>query len=285
MTALVKHGATLAVYGFGHNLEKIRYPWRESLASALELADAVYFADCDSDDGTSEAVRLMEKDDPDLQVITHPWGTHHTIQAHIANALLEEIGERYDYALKLDMDEVGCEWTFEKFRAQLDKMKDWKVKLGRPHYTHFSPDFFTTFPFIYDSKAVISRTDAHFRYRTDTGGDACALSGADEYQTKLELFHYGKVAQGREREALYKEREFTKLYYELGFPDPKVEAQVEQGWLDYNKVFDVAKSRGDMKPFTGKHPVFVQAWIDTMVERSKQFWKEQYEQAQGVSGS
>jgi hypothetical protein len=269
---------SLAVYLFGHDLNKIAYPWKESIASASSLADAVFFAECSSSDGTWEDAQALAKKNPKLHLIQHSWGDHHTIQAKIANALLEEVGTRYDYALKLDADEVPCEWTFDAFRKTLEVMHNWQQGLARPHYTHFSPDFDTVFPFIYDSKAVISLTRLGLRYDLGKGGDACALGGASEYQTRLEIFHYGKVQTGREREALYKEHEFQKLYYDMGFPDPKVEAQMEQGWLDYNRVFDVSKSKGEFRRFTGVHPIFVQEWIAGMRERSAAFWKEQHEQ-------
>lgn len=276
---------TLAVYGFGHNVNKIMYPWRESLGSALALADAVYFAECDSDDGTLEdAYKLFSgytQKPGQLNIIKHPWGDHHTIQAHIANALLDEIGEHYDYAMKLDMDEVLCEWSFERFRKQLTRLQMWGVVLAKPHYVHFCPDFETTFPFIYDSKAVICRTNAKLRYRTDKGGDACALStgrGQDEYQTGLELFHYGKTEIGRERESLYKEVEFQKLYSHkedaLGFPDPRVVDREKVGYMDYSYVFDDTKRKGGFKKFDGQHPVFVQGWIAQMKERHEKFLEE-----------
>jgi len=271
---------TLAVYLFGHNLEKIRYPYLESIESALDLTrfvngqGAVYYGECDSiDDSLLRITTRFNREiaNGELNLRRHPWGDHHTIQAYICNFLLNEIGTRYEFALKLDADEVIHEASFEAFRHDLGSMALRRVPLGRPTYTHFCPDFGTTFPFIYDSKAVLSRTHAGLRYDTGKGGDACALGGGAEWQTRLQIMHYGKVHTGRMPEALEKERSFQELYTELGFPDPKVKAQWEQGYLDYMRVFDVAASRGEFQPFSGTHPRYMTDYIQAALERQRAF--------------
>jgi hypothetical protein len=270
---------TLATYLFGFRVEAIKYPWREAINSALELSDAVWFAACDEE--TLQLAHDFRRNNSKLHIIRREWGTHHSIQARLGNDLLGCIGQDYDYAFKQDADEVACEWSFPEFREELEVMNKNNVLLGRPHYTHFSPDFETTWPFIYSSKATICQTRACFRYNTDPrqgNADACALGGAPEFQTRLELFHYGKVGYGREREALEKEVEFQKLYSHpedaIGFPDPKVIAQIPQGYLDYTKVFDVSLSRGEFKRYDGPHPKFVRGWRQEMEARHKRFVQE-----------
>lgn len=279
----------LAVYGFGYNLDKIKYPWRESLRSALDLVGEdgqVYFCACDEETyaGALELdMALFGKHNTQdrLHVMAHAWGEHHSVQATIANVLLDHIGTKQDYALKLDMDEVLCEWSFDSFRRDLELMAKADMLLAKPHYTHFSPDFNTTWPFIYDSKAVISRTSSWLRYNTNPkygNADACALGGAPEWQTSLHVYHYGKVATGRERESLFKETTFQQLYSHpedgLGFPDPRVTRQAEKGFLDYAEVFEVSKARGEFKPYAGDHPKFVRGWIEAMKARSATFWRD-----------
>lgn len=254
---------TLAVYLFTFNTEKIRYPWRESVRSALELVGdygCVYVADCHSEDGTWQGLQDMARVHHRLRLIRHNWGTSHEIQVEIANTLLDVIGQQADFALKLDADEVLHEASFDQFRQDLALMRTTYKVLGKPKYIHFCPDDTTTFPFIYDSKAVLSLTRAGQRFHDN---DACALGGGGipEYQTRLRVHHYGKMALGRAREALVKETEFTRLYYDLGFPDPKVQAQEGQGYLDYMKVFDEAAGRGEFHSFTGTHPKFMTDYL------------------------
>lgn len=278
---------SLAVYAFGFEIEKIKYPMVPCLRSALDLADRVFFCACD--DETEYQVRQLMAHDPNGHRITlsrHPWAQAYfgdaakiesegyKIQPIIANFLLDQIDDRYDWALKLDADEVLDERSFGSFYEDLRAMQHQSYMLGRPHYTHICPDDQHQFPFIYRSKAVLSSTRSGFRFKVNHGGDACALDGAPEFQTRLEVVHYGKMAMGREREALYKERSFTALYHALGFPDPKVEAQAASGHLDYMKVFDEAAGRGEFSDFAGPHPKYVREWLATMRERAAAFAQE-----------
>lgn len=257
---------TLAVYLFGYNLNRICYPWQASLRSALALAEQVYFCECHSQDDTYACLMdtfKPEIDDDRLVVVRHPWGDYHDVQAKIANLLLDRIGHRQEFALKLDADEVLCEWSFPEFAGDLRYMKAAGYGLGKPRYVHFCPDDKTTFPFIYDSKAVICYTFANRRFYLGKGQDACALAGEPEFPTQLLIHHYGKMHLGRRAAALSKEHEFQKLYVDLGFPDPKVEAQLmKPEEFDYLKVFDVALNAGEFKPYTGPHPQFVTAWLE-----------------------
>lgn len=270
---------SLAVYLFGYRLDAIAYPWRASLASALELAGpkgAVFFCACD--DETAQAAEKLA--DPRLRLFRHPWADEYyqdpervkaegyKIQAVIGNVLLDAIGEEFDWALKLDADEVLAEWTFDLFREQLEMMWLTGAVLGRPRYLHFCPDDTHIFPFIYASKAVLSWTRASLRYTLNDGDDACALAGASEFQTDLLVAHYGKMHMGRRRAALEKEHDFQRLYVSRGFPDPKVEALWDgDGYMDYLRVFDVALGNNEFQDYKGRHPKFAESWLAEMRRR------------------
>jgi len=284
---------TLAVYLFGFNLNRIVYPWKASIRSALSLVGdkgAVYFCECNSQDDTyADCLDTFtpQIENGFLHVSRHPWADNYyrddeersqrgyKIQAVVANYLLEQIGDKYDFSLKLDADEVLCEWSFEDFYTDLKFMKGANILLGRPHYTHLCPDDQHEFDFIYRSKAVLSQARSGFRYDLGKGGDACALGGSREYQTRLEVMHYGKMSLGREKEALLKEYSFQQLYKELGFPDPLVVKQVnEKGYIDYDEIFQVAKERGDFRPYTGPHPTFVIDYLEKAHVRSTEFFRQ-----------
>lgn len=266
----------LATYLFGHDLEKIRYPYLASISSALALTQqingqaAVYFAICDCSDDTESIIRKRFENAikfGELKIVYHPWRDDHYVQVEICNYLLDQIGEKYAFALKLDSDEVLHDESFDRFAEDLTNLAGYNVDLARPHYTHLL-DNSRDFDFIYRAKAVISRTSAGLRYNDN---DACALGGSREMQTRLEVVHYGKFMPGREREALYKELSFTKGYKDLGFPDMRVVAQREQGYLDYDAVFENAHEHGQVRSWLGTHPLFAQAWVDEQLIREKQF--------------
>jgi hypothetical protein len=283
---------TLAVYCFAHNLVDALYPIGPCLTSALALtryvngggSGRVFCAICDCTDTTEKEIRrefLGEILSGELKVVYHPWGSHFSIQAFIANYLLDEIGTSSDWAFKLDMDEVIHEGSFQVFKGQLEDVSKTNRALVQPRYIHFSPDFETTWPFIYSEKSVISRTASGIRFNTNPkngNADACGLGGYGDYQSDLICHHYGKVHVGREVESTTKENLFQALYSHpedaLGFPDPKVVARQRIGYMDYLDVFGVDYAAGKFKPFTGTHPIFMKEWIEKMKLRSNAFWEE-----------
>lgn len=271
--------ATLSAYLFGHNLVDILYPFIPSIESALELTRfvngpgvgaRVWFAVCDCTDDTELAIHGKFGDQiksGELKIVYHEWGKTHYTQVEICNFLLDSIGESTDFALKLDADEVIHQDSFYPFKEDLEMMLEGHWSLGRPHYTHLLDEARET-DFIYRSKSVISRTSSLLRY---SDNDACALGGSREVQTRLEIEHLGKYQIGRRREALLKEITFTRLYADLGFPDPRVVAQLDQGYIDYDKVFENAQHLGQIRPWLGTHPSFVQEWIDEAGKRDAEF--------------
>lgn len=248
--------STLAVYTITHNCRRIAYPFEACVASALALADRVWWCDAESDDGTWEVAEAWAAREPRLRVMRHPWGDHHTILPRICNGVLEDILSACDWAMQLQADEVACEWSFAAFREALDGLPR-DVMLARPHYRHFCPDKDTTWPFIYDRKAVASRTASGARWDCSPGGDACALVGFPQADAPLDVHHYGKVQTGRERAALWKEATMQAMYADLGFPDPKLVRELAAGRIDYRRLFAGAT----FTPYAGPHPVFAADWL------------------------
>jgi hypothetical protein len=273
---------TLSAYLFAHNLVDILYPFVPSIHSALaltrflngsDIGGRVWVAICDCSDDTEVVIRAEfgeEVKSGELRLIYHEWGKTHYTQVEIGNFLLDHIGESTEYALKLDADEIVHQDSFEDFKLDLEAMHNNHWVLGRPHYTHLLDESRET-DFIYRSKAVISRTSSGIRF---SDNDACALGGAQEAQTRLEIEHLGKYQAGRRREALLKEITFTRLYADLGFPDPRVVAQLEQGYIDYNFIFENAKNLGQIRPWLGTHPIFVQEWINEAQRRDVEFLEQ-----------
>jgi len=242
---------TLAAYTYVRNCVKIDYPFVESILSSLLIADRVFVCDCESTDGTWETLQALARSDTRIEIMRHPWGDHYRIQGQVCNGILERIdAEGYDWAIQVQADEIVCEWTIAPFRQDLANLPG-DVKLARPSYTHLCPDYRTQFPFIYRSKAVVSRCRAGMRY--DPNSDACSMAGGETWGVALELMHVGKVQVGREREALAKELEFQKLYTTLGFPDPKFLAQAESGRVDYRAAFTAA----EFTPYAGPWPAVI----------------------------
>lgn len=271
-----KQAGQLAVYLFLYNTETIRYPWRESIRSALALTEgrgAVYVAACrmpgQPDDGTIDQLgREFDKDiwDGRLKTTMLDWGESHEVQTSIANTMLDWIGKEYEWALKLDADEVLHEASFDNFWKDLAIMRSTYKILGKPHYTHLV-DWTHDFDFIYRSKAVLTATRSGLRFND---ADACAIggNGIPEYQTRLEIFHYGKFSPGRERAALAKEVSFTKMYGKpFGFPDTRTVERVEQGYIDYAQFF----GPNELREWNGQHPAAMHDYLIDAHRRQVEF--------------
>lgn len=241
---------TLAVYTYTRNCKAIDYPFVESIQSSLMVADRVFVCDCYSDDGTWEVLQAMAATDNRIEVMRHPWGDHYRIQGQVCNGMLERIdAEGYNFSLQVQADEIVCEWTIPAFRSELNGWKGSKWSAtAAPKYRHFCPDYRTTWPFIYEHKAVAAPCRKGWRY--DANSDACSLPSTHPTACALELHHIGKVSLGREEVALKKELEFQEMYRSIGFPDPKFIAQKESGKVDYRKAFEGAV----FSPYKGPHP-------------------------------
>lgn len=253
---------TLTIFTLAYNLEKIRYPWRACIASALHFADEVLVAECFSTDGTYEGLLEIQAANPKLRIIRHPWGQDCTIQRTLAEMLSAEA--RSDWIFYLNADEV----LHESSVFALDKMAKDGVNYGMAHYTHFLGNFHTTFPFIYDR--VTRLMHGKIAAWSD---DACGLAyTGSPLHLNVEVQHFGKVSVGREVECGIKEREFQQLYTAYGFPDmPLMEIIEKHGKLDYShfhKMRWAASGEPDLSgPFTGTHSCFVKGWIEEMERR------------------
>jgi len=120
-------------------------------------------------------------------------------------------------------------------------------------------------------------------------GDAAELSGGDMRRlvdltpiggqildakslSDIRVFHYGKVKEGKI--GWQKEWDFTHLYTDIGFPDPKMMEMKEkfgEEFCDYVYIFEGAIERGEVRHFTGTHP-------EVMKERISNFKSGGYEQ-------
>lgn len=234
----------LAAYTYTHNCKRIDYPFVESVISSLSLADRVFVCDCESTDGTLETLQAMAASDNRIELLQHSWGTHYRVQGQICNMMLDRIERSgYDYAIQVQADEIVCEWTIAAFRRALES----RPAHGSPKYRHFCPDYRTTWPFIYERKAVLTSCRSGLRYDPDS--DACSVP-AVERAVPLELHHVGKVQLNREEQALIKELTHQEMYRDLGFPDPKFIAMKEAGRVNYPQAF----ADSVFTPYTGPHP-------------------------------
>jgi hypothetical protein len=258
------NGMSLTTNILLYNVEKILYPWRESILSALPVSDSVILMCCHDREDEWTAYYEFLSSLPTAQydkilTLKSVWGTTSDVVAERQNDCLKYC--HTDSFLSLQADEVLHEDSYKEL-AWFQRQPNFTA--AKVRFTHMVKDFNTTFPFIYDSVIRLAKRGRGWF----SAGDGVELKDGEGYvwNSKINLWHYGKIDIGRKHEAVVKEHEFQKLFYHLniGFPDKLVEEAYEKGQLDYNVIFAETKKFGKFKPLVGKHPSAALPYIERM---------------------
>ncbi len=274
----------LGIYCFIRNGVKYDYPFIESIESAIPIADQIVINECSSDDNTLELLKeLKEKYPEKIKIIRDDWVTHHSELSARGNTCIPHLTTQWHW--QLQADEVLHEKDYEIIRRVLTDSLDKPIDAFKVHYWHFMANYETEFDFCYVKATRIARKGTGWWLC----GDAAELSGGDSRRlvdltpsggrildakslSDIRVFHYGKVKEGKT--GWQKEWDFTHLYTDLGFPDPKMMEMKEkfgEEFCDYVYIFEGAIERGEVRHFTGTHPA-------VMSERISNFKSGGYEQ-------
>lgn len=274
----------LGIYCFIRNGFKYDYPFVESIESAVPVADQIVINECHSDDDTFDKIlELKDKYPNKIKVIRSDWVTHHSELSIRGNECIPHLSTRWHW--QLQADEVLHEKDYETIRKVLQDSLTKPVDAFKVHYWHFMANYETEFDFCYVKAARIGRKGRGWWLT----GDAAEIAGGNPNMlydftpdgpkhldpkevSDLRVFHYGKVKEGAV--GWQKEWDFTQLYKDLGFPDPKMkemEAKFGEQFCDYVYVFEGAIERGEVRKFVKTHPAI-------MKERIANFKSGGYEQ-------
>ena len=109
---------TIGGFLCARNLISLDYCWREAIQSMLPICDQISVSDCESTDGTLEALREWSKAEPKITICHFPWtdpkGDPSWYPGWLSHAR-ENL--KTDYAIYLDADEI-----FEP--AHLQRIRD-----------------------------------------------------------------------------------------------------------------------------------------------------------------
>jgi len=261
----------LGIYCFIRNGIKFDYPFIESIESAVPIADQIVINECDSEDNTLEELqKLKEKYPKKIKIIRSDWVTHHSQLSTRGNECIPWLTTKWHW--QLQADEVLHEKDYDLIRKTLIDTPD-HIDAYKVHFYHFMANYETEFDFCYTKAARIARKGTNWWLT----GDAAEIAGGPphrlfDFPEEMRVFHYGKVKDGKTGWA--KEWNFTNLYKDLGFPDPKMMEMKEkfgEEYCDYIYVFEGAIRRGEVRRFTGTHP-------KVMEERISNFKMGGYEQ-------
>lgn len=263
---------TLGVYQFVHNAVTYDYPFLESLASAIPIADQIVVCECESEDNTLKILEeFRERYKDKIKIVHHPWVKHFTelsIIGNYASTFLET-----DWKWQLQSDEVIHEDQYLNIEVWLYLVTKHNIKVSAltTKYIHFIATYFHTFPFCYSEIVRIYKKGSNWMLV----GDACQLAGGNSEEvlnTDITVYHYGKVHEGKK--GFKKEVDFQNLFRDIGFPDPRMEEMkniLGEEFCDYLYLFEDHVKKGNVKKFEGTHP-------SVMHNRIKQFQDNGYDQ-------
>lgn len=274
----------LGIYCFIRNGIKYDYPFIESIESAIPIADQIVINECSSEDNTLAVLQALKEKYPEkIKIIRDDWVTHHSQLSARGNTCIPHLTTQWHW--QLQADEVLHEKDYEDIRRVLTDSIDKPIDAFKVHYWHFMANYETEFDFCYVKAARIARRGTNWWL----SGDAAEISGGDTRKlvdltpgggqvlglkelSDIRVFHYGKVKEGKI--GWQKEWDFTHLYTDIGFPDPKMMEMKEkfgEEFCDYVYIFEGAIDRGEVRHFTGTHP-------KVMSERIENFKSGGYEQ-------
>jgi len=269
---------TFGIYQFIRNGDYYDYPFRESLLSALPIADELIVCECfsDKDDTYNELLKFKKEFDINnkIKIVRHDWVTNFTQLSQIGNYSASFLNTEWIWHLQ--SDEVIHEDSYEEINYIKETYTSNsynfpQVNAFKVNYTHLLGNYSTEFDFCYKSIIRISRKDSEWALV----GDACELGGGDINKVKdsnIKVFHYGKVHEGKV--GFRKEVDFQELFRSIGFPDPKMKIMQEflgEDFCDYLFLFENSIKEGKVRKFDGNHP-------KVMEKRIKEFKDKGYEQ-------
>ena len=267
--SLMVHGENrdLIVSGFTfcRNVEKLDYPFEESIRSLLPLVDELIVNVGDSEDRTLERVQRIG--DPKIRIIESVWDKARArdglVYADQTNIALEQCRKDADWAIYLQSDEIFHEKDYAGIRRSMERYRSDSSILGLMfHYRHFVGDYYRLDPWAYRRALRIVRPT-----QVTSVGDALGFARVSDglFLGKKEkdlwryaeghMYHYGWV---KSRALLRQKIQVQVDYYWEGKPEPK-----DVGILDAQDY--MPEHYEFLKPFRGTHPAVMAERISSFV--------------------
>ena len=252
----------VSVFTFLRNGAKLGYPFRESILSALPLADEYVVALGPSDSEERDETRriLMSINDPKLKIIDSVWNERMCVDGFVygQQKMLAQSQCNGDWAFYLEADEVLHEDDLEKIHANMKKhcsnnsvealVFDYVHFFGSPSWQAISPGWYRRAPRIIRNTIRTVACDGLFwnvivnnkRMRWPRA----AVTGA-------KIYHYGHV---RPVNAMNAKQQSVERYWS------KTPRDFSRYEIDPRAV----------RPYTDSHPKIMQGWLS---ERADNFWQ------------
>lgn len=276
-----------------HNGDRIKYPWREAIASIKPAVDELIVVLAGPhEDNTADQLVGLALDSDHIKIVYGPhdkdsmpkwkdlndlayyreeavWPADHTGLSTLVNIGVEHVSS--PWAMQVQADEIIDAVESGSEIAKIASLPP-EVKAATFGFRHYCGDLKHIFPFVYGavdfddmeipgytrrvSRAI--RVQSSWRFV----GDAVQASGNGlVYNSKVLVHHVGKVHTGREEAAAFKEFMFqTQLYVGHAFaePDPLVVEAYNKQAADFFHIFQTSADR--IRPWAGKWPFWIHFW-------------------------
>jgi glycosyltransferase involved in cell wall biosynthesis len=247
---------------FTHNCVKFDYCFEAAIESLAAFCDKVLVMDCESDDGTVEALVKLDNKHKHLELILHqPWevAPDHTRLAVLYNQLRERV--KTPWYFELQADEVVHEDSFTWIKQSVENQTFPSGVFVRRLNFWRDPDHYISFSArnkpCGDEIVRLARQDA------PVAGDAESVEpnwkgpAFKGWTDKIRIFHYGLVRDGFK--LVDKCLDMQSWFWgKVGKPDRFVVESKAQG-----KPFNYdAYDNAELVELTGTHPKFALDWIE-----------------------
>jgi hypothetical protein len=275
-----------------HNVDAIKYPWKQCIESAYPVVDrhVLVVAPPNEDDTEDQVLALATMFPEQIVVVTGSknlwkqligngvgayyfedavWPTNHNGLSGLVNVGFTMACERPDeWVFQLQADEILDEADYPEL-LRLPLLPE-KFKAASWRFRHYCGDFHHIHPFMYAAADFPAQPPQRIvravRYDSDwvNVGDAVQCQGTGEiYESSVIVHHCGKVHVGRSKEAAKKEYDFqTQLYVGHAFSeaDPRVVKAYQGNGINY---FDIGT---DVREFAGPWPKWVKDYARELGE-------------------
>lgn len=232
------------------NGNSLDYHWRECVASLLPVCDEVVICDSDSDDGTTESIEQLARQEPKVRRInwpfTHPVGDYffHDRWVNFARGHLG-----FNMALYMDADHVIGPESYPSIRESAAK-KECRYF----HYVYFWGDPQHTVPWGNEISVQLSPTEFWWPSQNTIPPDEVNIRAlATMPDPAMVIYSYSML---RKREALFAKCRAWGQYIE-GIADDEAINKAESTGRPLEEFYPGK----EIREFKGTHPPAIHQWL------------------------
>ena len=229
------------------------YSWREAVDSLRGVCDEVVICDCDSTDGTREAMDILADEHSNITLVNYPWtnpinntlwypewinyARQHAKSQHILHLDADEMIHEVDYPLIREAANAGRVLYLKRFNFWKDSR-------------HLIPDG------VCCGTKVLRMAPANMPIPSDYPYEPAAVTQSLAQESNIRVFHYGFI---RKRDAFFRKARTVHHIWSGSF-DPRLEA-AEKFEGQWSTMPGVTGWEDRLIHYNGSHPKAAHKWL------------------------